>query len=150
MPIGYAADAKDRSDKTHRLPPPPNAKGQKNYRILLDEMVRFMGDTKPLPPLFTTKEEIPVIKSFINEFCADGSDDPDRFRVWPLHQLFFNIKEEAVKYSPAGESIKSIFVAETLLNRDTYVYATSGACNVSFSLIFCDLEISKLPTVTKI
>lgn len=94
-----------------------------------------MGNTKPLPPLFTLKKDIPMIQAFMREFCAASGDDPDRYRVFPLHQLFYDIKEEAVKNSIDGQSFASISHAETHLDRDHYTFMRNTACNVSFFLL---------------
>lgn len=128
VPLGYQFDAKDNSEKTHRLPIPPKAKGEANYEIILDNMKTFMGD--PTPILFTTKENIAMIKSFIQAFIDFGNnDDLERYRVYPLHQLFFEIKEMAVKSNPVErKSFKSIHIAEEHLRREDYAYLAGTAC----------------------
>lgn len=94
-----------------------------------------MGNTKQLPPLFTAKEDIPMIEAFMREFCALNGNNPDRYRIFPLHQLFYDIKEEAVKNSLEGQSFRSIHIAEAHLNRDHYAYLQNTACNVSVFLL---------------
>lgn len=128
VPLGYQFDAKDNSEKTHRLPIPPYCKGEKNYRFILSEMKKFMGE--PTPILFTSKENIAMIKSFIQAFADFGNNDEiQRYRVYPLHQLFFEIKEMAVKNSPIErKSFKSIHIAEEHLRRDDYAYLAGTAC----------------------
>ncbi|KAJ6633186.1 Protein maelstrom like [Pseudolycoriella hygida] len=129
LPMGYLNDAKEHSADTHQLPYPPNAKGEKNYTAVLNAMHSFLGNPSELPPLFTAKEEITIIKSFLQQFCP--RDEPElvnRYRVYPLHQLFYEIKEEAVRNSVQGTPFKSIHIAEAHLNRDHYSYISNIAC----------------------
>lgn len=133
--MGYLADCKEYSQISHQLPIPPLAKGEKKFSNILREMKNFLGQSER-PLLFTVKEHIPMIKSFVQTFIDfvkyDGDDDDiDRYRIYPLHELFFNIKEEAVKTSVAGKSFRSIFIAEEHLKRDDYTYLTDTACAVS-------------------
>lgn len=81
LPLGFQYDAKSWSEESHRLPIPPNAKGEKNYALILHEINKFMGNARQLPPLFTAKEDIPMIESFIQEFCALSDENPSRYRV---------------------------------------------------------------------
>ncbi|KAG4080743.1 hypothetical protein HA402_005923 [Bradysia odoriphaga] len=128
VPLGYLFDAKDNSEKTHRLPIPPHSKGERNYKRILDQMKMFMGE--PMPILFTSKENIAMIKSFIQSFIDFGNNgDIESYRVYPLHQLFFQIKENAVKNSDIErKSFKSIHIAEEHLKRDDYAYLAGTAC----------------------
>lgn len=128
--MGFRNDAKNWSEKCHQLPFPPDAKGERNYALILQQINNFMGHESQLPPLFTTKNDIPIIESLIRQFCATTDEDPNRYRVYPIHQLFFEIKEEAVRNSINGTSFRSIFVAEAQLNRFPEFYRNI-ACNVS-------------------
>lgn len=134
--MGYSREAKELSDTTHRLPIPPAAKGERNYKVILNEIDAFMGSRSELAPLFTIRDQIPIITSFINQFCSFANVDANRYTVYPLHQIFYDIKEEAVKNSISGQSLKSIHIAEALLNRDNYAYQSNMACNVSFCFDF--------------
>lgn len=127
--MGFQYTAKSHSDDTHRLPIPPNAKGEKNYQSILKQIHKFMGKNE-LAPLFTLKENIPMIKSFLHQFC-EMSEEESRHRVYPLHELFFVIKEEAAKNSVEGEAFQSIHIPDAHLNRDQYIYLRDTACNVS-------------------
>lgn len=132
LPMGYRYNAMEHSGKTHQLQIPPDAIGEKDYRIILDQIDEFMGNGSQLPPLFTLKENIAMIESFMRDFCSRrGLDDEDRYRVYPLHQLFYNINEEALNYSLTRESLRSIHIAETILNNDRYAYVDGIACDVS-------------------
>ncbi len=137
IPLGYQYDAKENSDSSHRLPIPPKAKGERNYQHIFDEIKKFLG--KPTPIMFTARDNIPMIKSFIEQFVGDDeSPDNGHFRVYPLHQVFFEIKEEAVRSSVNGVSFKSIHIAEQHLSRDDYAYFTNTACAVRLiKLFFC-------------
>lgn len=68
----------------------------------------------------------------MQQLCDYREGNNSRYRVYPLHQLFYDIKEEAVKNSIDGVSFRSIHIAEAHLNRDHYAYLNNTACNVSF------------------
>jgi hypothetical protein len=71
-----------------------------------------------------------MIKSFISEFCEVADASPDRYRIYPIHQLFFDLKEEAAKNNVEERSgFPTINVAEAQLTRDQYVYLRNTACN---------------------
>lgn len=92
-----------------------------------------MGNGREIPPVFTTPNEIPIIESFMQQFCDHRGGSTGRYRVYPLRKLFFDIKEKAVKDSLKG--FRAISIAEEHLKNDYYAYYNT-ACNVSFVLQF--------------
>lgn len=134
LPLGFRYEALSHSRDTHQLPIPPDCKGEKNYQKILQEIIKFLGPE--LPPLFTMKEDIPMIKSFFKQFCALTDEDYNHYRVYPLHQLFFDIKQEAVKININNMTgFPSIYIAEAHLKRDRYAFVGNIACNVSYSVL---------------
>lgn len=65
-----------------------------------------------IPPIFTMQDEILIIESFMRTFSEVREQDSLRYRVYPLHQLFYDINEEAAKTSIHQESLRSIQIAE--------------------------------------
>lgn len=121
--------AKEHSQNTHQLPIPPQSKGETDYQHILNKMKNFMGE--PLPILFTLKENIPMIKSFIKSFTF--SEDIDCYRVYPLHPLLFEMKKTAVENSVKDRSsFGSIHIAEEHLRRGDITYSDGMACQVSW------------------
>ncbi|XP_037051831.1 protein maelstrom homolog [Bradysia coprophila] len=123
--MGYQADAIEHSTNTHRLAVPPNATGERNYQRILNEMKRFMGE--PTPILFTFEENIAMIKSFIRLFANSGNNDD--IKVYPLHQLFYEIKVMTAKNSAMERpSFGSINIAKEHLRRYDCVLTAGTAC----------------------
>lgn len=85
----------------------------------------------------------------MKEFCALGDDDPSSYRIYPLHQLFYDLKEEAVKNSIDGVPFHSIHIAEAHLNRDQYVYLKDTACTVS-SILYTSTLLFRVCRQSKI
>lgn len=134
LPSGYAFEAVNRSKNVHRLPPPPKAFGEKNYSNILQNILNFCGvnSSSSLPPMFTDTDQIPAIKSIIDQLCKDTDEDPLNFRIYPIAQLFFVLKGETCKYTIEGTgAFYSVHIAQTMLDRDQYDYRANIACTVS-------------------
>lgn len=85
-----------------------------------------------MQPLFTSANHIPVIKSFFEQFCMLDNIDPNTYKVYPLNQLFFVLKQEACKYGmDLDKGFDSIHVAQAILDRDQYDFREGLACAVS-------------------
>lgn len=113
--------------------------GQKNYRLILDEIEKLMENGSELPPLFTWKDDIPMIKSLMHQFCTftDTDTDTGRYRVYPLQQLFLEIINKTMQNSNAKTQSFRLIHAEQYLNH--VVCLKDSACNVSF--FFFNFEI---------
>lgn len=105
--IGYAWIATEHSQKTHRLPIPPNALGEKNYDAIYDRILDILGlrrnqffnkDDKQRPRVFIRKQDIKMIKSILNQI-AGPVDWNQQFDVWEFEYLFYVMKN-AVDYDP--------------------------------------------------
>lgn len=131
LPLGLSFAARHHSEESHQLPLPPNAIGETNYSRLLKEMVMFIADdgAEELPPLFTRRAEVPIVKSIIAQFCADAKEDESLFRVYPLEELFFVLKKAAAKQGQdLDEGFASIHVAHSYLDRDQYECQSGISC----------------------
>lgn len=82
--------------------------------------------------MFTDTDQVPVIKSIIDQLCKESNQDPSIFRVYPIAQLFFVFKGEASKYALDGTgAFFSVHIAQTLIDRDQYDYRANIACSVN-------------------
>jgi len=116
VPPGYQYDAENNSKTTHRLPIPPNSKGESKYQVILTQMMGFMGGDTDYPMLFTSTENIPMMTSFIQTFTNFGENDViSRYRIYPVHRYFLEMMEAAGKNS-AEET------AEDYFRRDHKIY----------------------------
>lgn len=146
--MGYLKDAKSYSEETHQLPYPLYAKGETNYSLILQQIKDFMGNKSEFDPLFTKKEDIPMIESFFDQFCASSPGDyPHHYRVYPLHRLFFEIKNAAVQNSIDNKGFTSIDIAEHHLNTDQNEYLKDIACNVSSFFKFLHFVFEVVPII---
>lgn len=137
LPSGYAYEAASRSKAVHRLPTPPKALGENNYANILQNILKFFDatDSRSLPPMFTDNDQVPVVKSIIEQLCKDSYEDPLNFRVYPIAQLFFVLKGETSKYTldEAG-AFFSVHIAQTMIDRDQYDYRSNIACAVRIDI----------------
>lgn len=74
--LGYAFEAKDNSEKYHRLPPPPNALGERNYEKVYTGILDVLGvrsgqifgkDDEQRPYIFTRKQDTDMIESILDQ-----------------------------------------------------------------------------------
>lgn len=100
---GYAFEAKDRSERIHRLPTPPEAMGETKYDKIFSSILDILGigpnDTYPKederrPMVFTRKADIPMMESILDELSIDRLWR-DRFDLFELETLFNELKNVA-------------------------------------------------------
>lgn len=137
--MGMAFTAKDYSEKTHRLPPPPNAFGEKNYSRVIYEMEKFMAKDKKgfdggKPIVFTyvdqyasEDDQIEVLKSFMEQF----SDAELFFDLYPLTRLFYTLQKELAARG-RGDDIPNENFCHVFLSRDPYETIGGISCPVIF------------------
>lgn len=119
------------SDSTHRLPIPPHAMGTENWEDVFQQILEFITIDGIVHPLYTLPEHMPMIKSFIRQFCqCDDSCDPNTIPIYSLTFMFFVLKQQTSKYGVNGNSkgFNSIHTAQTMLDRDIYDYTAGISC----------------------
>lgn len=125
------------SNETHKLPIPPNAKGEKNFASIIEKINNFLGTSMDLTPLFTLEENIPMIDSIIQELCSADKSGNHRYEILPLNQLFFDLKGQiAIRSIDGTLGFKSIDEATHQLNQDKYIYFQQIACQVSSTILY--------------
>lgn len=146
--MGFAYQAKHRSESSHRLPYPPNAMGQKNFFFVHEDIMRFIGEDKDAkkyaidegkPMVFTYSEfyaseesQVDVLKSFMQQFSRDGNINLD---IYPLNYLYYALRNQLVEKNLL-ESIPNENFVKILLERDPYESQGGISCQVC---IFYDL-----------
>ncbi|XP_047115467.1 protein maelstrom homolog [Schistocerca piceifrons] len=140
LPLGYAFEAKKRSDETHQIPLPPPSSAEKNYSKILLNVVKFMKDDVEdgkFPPIYTygTDGTSEAVKDVLDALCEYEAMQeypkvqvPENFRVYPLPKLFFELRNKAGDF--ANRSSKA-FPVESLaareLEKNLYSF-TPGIC----------------------
>lgn len=136
--MGYAANARQHADCTHRLPLPPNAMGESNFPKIYQDIVGFItpengfndrGNENSLV-VFARRNHFPMLDSFLKQFSNHAP--PVKIEVFSLEDLFFFLKEKSVATSPVVISvpIASVHVSNILLDRDTHSTTEGLACRV--------------------
>lgn len=138
--LGYAYTAKAHSERTHRLPPPPNAYGETNLGRVWYEMKKFMKDHpkgydggNPIvfvyaDPYASEDNEIEVLKSFMNQIAGNESASID---IYPLTRLFYALQKELVARG-RGDDIPNENFCNVFLSRDPYETIAGISCQVNF------------------
>ncbi|XP_055308371.1 protein maelstrom homolog isoform X1 [Sitodiplosis mosellana] len=133
--IGYAFEAKDRSEKVHRLPPPPNALGEKDYEKIYSAILGVL-DSEPgqtfdksdsrRPYVFTRKEDNEVIESILDQLSEVAEKQwHTTFDVFDFELLFNELKNNV---ELATEPIR-ITVTNTFIEQDRYDSTPNISCD---------------------
>lgn len=134
MTLGFAADAKEYSEKTHRLPPPPDAKGDDKYERVYAGILDVIGvrpgetftrDDKQRPCLFTRKEDVEMIESILDQLSQ--REWRETFDVFTLELLFYELKREVGK--TIGENPFPQTVTNDLIAQDRYDTTPNISCD---------------------
>lgn len=134
MTQGYAADAKDHSEKTHRLPPPPDAKGDDKYERVYAGILDVIGvrpgetftrDDKQRPCVFTRKEDVEMVESILDQLSH--REWRETFDVFTLELLFYELKREVGK--TIGENPFPQTVTNDLIAQDRYDATPNISCD---------------------
>lgn len=129
--IGYAFEAKDRSEKIHRLPPHPDAMGEKDYSKIYQDILDVI-DARPndvfdkndprRPCVFTRKQDIEMIESILDQLSDNQWTQV--FDVFELELLFNELKN---KVEGADEPIR-VSVTNGLIEQDRYDATPDISC----------------------
>lgn len=129
----YAFEAKDRSEKVHRLPVPPDAMGEKNYETIYTAILDVIGarpgetfDKKDerRPCVFIRKQDIEMIESILNQLSDNKWEQT--FDVFELELLFHRLKN---KSSRDDADPIPITVTSGFIQNDRYEMTKNISCN---------------------
>lgn len=134
LPLGSAFNAKDHSDKTHKLPPPPKAEGERDYlkvlTTLTDFLVKNATDSIENKFLLIVKEdEAEMVQNILSQFCDAAQMNVEQYVLLPMTYFFHKLRESCDYYyrSNTGFSF-SYAVASSHLDRDIYQYHEGNGC----------------------
>lgn len=136
LPLGHAFAAKDHSERTHKLTPPPNALGDTDYSEILTTMVEFLkvnddfGNGKKFK-LLVMEDEKEMVENILTQFCEVGEVDIKQFELLPLTYFFEKLRLQCEIYYLLETDIPfSYAVACSHLERDIYQYYRGNGCPI--------------------
>lgn len=144
--MGFAYTVKAHSEECHRLPPPPNAYGEKNFERVFYEIRKFMQDYRGFDsgnpivftytnPYATEENQIDVLKSMMQQF---GGDEDFQLDFYPLTRLFYKLRREFVSLGVRGPDfdLPNENYAHAFLSRDPYECTGGISCEVCSVFLF--------------
>lgn len=135
--LGFAYTAKANSEGTHRLPPPPNAYGEKDFGRILYKINKFLKDSPAYDdgkhmvftysdPYANDDNQVDVIKNFLQQFAGEKEH---RIDVYPMTRLFYVLRNELADRGKC-ESIPNENFCNILMSRDSYEASAGISCSV--------------------
>lgn len=127
--MGLAYTAKQHSDDTHKLKPPPYAMGEKNYETIFEEIRNFINPNNEadFPALYTLQEHIPwvtsILKQFAIEVCHYEDEAEEMFTIFSISELFYLLNKNTAKVP-----FNSNHIAKAMIDKDPYEYRPGLAC----------------------
>lgn len=134
LPLGHAFAAKDHSEKTHKLPPPPRAVGDTDYVTILCTLTDFLkqntkSKNEDFFPLLVMENEMEVVNNVLAQFCDKAEIDSDQYVLLPLTYFFQRLRETCEEQFSFEKIFPFSFaVASSHLERDIYQYHKGNGC----------------------
>lgn len=135
--VGYAFEAKDRSERLHHMPPPPNAMGEKDYNVIYSGILDILGiglesiyekEDPRRPCVFVRQEDMEMLESILNQLSYDMRWK-SQFDLFALEQLFYELKN-AVDFDPEQPQKKiPITVTSYFIQQDRFDLTPNIACD---------------------
>lgn len=132
--LGYAFEAKNRSEKYHRLPPPTSAMGEKDYEKvyagILDVLDARHGqifdkDDDRRPCVFIQQQDTEMIESILDQLS--DKQWSQTFDVFHLELLFNQLKN--LVQQQQGEEPLRISVTNAFIEQDRYDATPNISCD---------------------
>ncbi|XP_067636308.1 protein maelstrom 1 [Eurosta solidaginis] len=125
---GREHDANEHSEKTHKLPPPPNAKGETNLGLIYNHILDFTRDpnTGEYPPVYTHYDTIPIVESVLDYLKTECGNNIE-LKVSSIQYLFYILKEATCEMGEV-EKPTSHYITDAYFERDFFEYQTGIAC----------------------
>ncbi|XP_058061493.1 protein maelstrom homolog [Anopheles bellator] len=128
LPLGMAYLATKHAEEDHKLPVPPNAKGETDLNMITSQLLSFLGqDSGELPMLFTDRDDVAKVESML-EWLFQGTDEYN-LAVCSLAEMFFQLKCSTESFGMDVKMFGSVHRAQQLITRDIYDYTTGIACD---------------------
>lgn len=134
IPLGLALDAITWSEETHRLPVPPDSKGETDFSVLLEKLLNFIDfeEEKKCKNflLFTDAKDVGETENILSQFTED-SKILFPFLVCPLGEFFYQLKVATERYGLGLDkpNFPGRTIADVLLKKDPYEYTSGISCD---------------------
>ncbi|KAL1378423.1 hypothetical protein pipiens_003983 [Culex pipiens pipiens] len=134
IPLGLALDAITWSEETHRLPVPPDSKGETDFSVLLEKLLNFIDfeEEKKCKNflLFTDAKDVGETENILSQFTED-SKILFPFLVCPLGEFFYQLKVATERYGLGLDkpNFPGRTIADVLLKKDPYEYTGGISCD---------------------
>ncbi|XP_011882673.1 PREDICTED: protein maelstrom 2-like [Vollenhovia emeryi] len=130
IPLGYRREAIEISQNSHKIPIEYTG-GETDFAVMYDKLVNFLESRKVVdqyPYLYTTRDCIQVVRSFMGKLSNAAQQDREQFKIYELESLFTHLAKEAYK-KRNDRVIEHIPVyAETMFTRFTYIFDKGFEC----------------------
>lgn len=140
IPLGYAHEARQLSELEHRLPPPPNARGESNMAKIRHQLVEFIepdnnffktDDIDNKLVIFAKRDQIPMLETFLKQFHDESAKTEKDIEIFHLEELFYVLKRQSQQQGIIGVmTVPSIHISNMLLEKDPYKHNNTLSCKV--------------------
>jgi hypothetical protein len=129
-------EAKAHSDQTHQIPPPPFARGERDYTKIIEQIVDMSFETgnTVIPPYFTAEHEIPIAHSILNQFKLSAGEGRVDLKIYPISELFYELKKRTAEMGGREQPFHNIHIAKSVFEKDCYDYYSGMGCDVRYPL----------------
>ncbi|XP_017471127.1 PREDICTED: protein maelstrom 1-like [Rhagoletis zephyria] len=126
---GLHYEAQHHSETSHKLPLPPNAKGESNLGLIYNNVVDFIRDenTGEYPPIYTHRDSITIVESVLEFLKSDLNANSVELKIYSIQYLFYILKEATSEMGEV-EQPKSHYITDAYFERDFFEYQTGIAC----------------------
>jgi protein maelstrom len=145
LPLGFTADAQDKSDSTHKLKIPPFSEGISDFYEIYKQILNFVGSypSGTIPAIYTNHMEVKVVRLTVAKILKEAERDKI-FKIYPLEELFsplkmFTMQIKGIKKKMLADKM----IVRDVLQRDLYAYCSGLGCefhDTVDSSIHCNLS----------
>lgn len=133
LPLGHAFAAKSHSERTHKLPPPPNAKGDEDYVIIINLLTEFLTQLKNSNDkvflLLVMEQEQEMVENLLTQLCDAAEISTEKYVVLPLIYFFEKLRQYCEAYYRYKPNFPFTYAAAiSHLERDIFDYIPGNGC----------------------
>lgn len=128
LPLGYAAEAKDRAAETHQLQY-PFENDACNFGEIMENIRQFLKvdfntAESSCPPLYTSEKDFAKVDNILDFLCDDYGYVRDHFKLYETEYLLYHLRN---REGPVWPSISN---AKMELERDPYNFTCGIGCEL--------------------
>uniref|UniRef100_W8CE96 Protein maelstrom 1 n=3 Tax=Ceratitis capitata TaxID=7213 RepID=W8CE96_CERCA len=125
---GLQYEAQHHSESTHKLPLPPNAKGEANMGLIYSNVLDFIRNQESgeYPPVYTFPEAKQIVESVLDFLKKDSPSNVD-LRVYDIKFLFYILKEATCEMGEVPKPLNQ-HITDAFFERDSFEFNNGLAC----------------------